>query len=86
MFHLIKDDKDAMLMTELVRGHGQIRLYVEYPVYDPILINGGNGVTLEVAVGNEHDEHVDFVDVSDSEGEPTYGAYYNGKGYFDDFD
>ena len=85
MFHLIKDDKDAMLMTELVRGHGQIRVYVEYPVYDPILINGGNGVTLDVVVGNEHDEH-DFMDVSSFEGEPAYDAYYNGKGYFDDFD
>nr|POE82127.1 hypothetical protein CFP56_60369 [Quercus suber] len=89
VFHLIKDNKDAMLMTELVRGHGQIHVYVEHPVYDPILINRGNGVTLEVAVGNEHDEcdeHANFVDVSDSEGEPAYDAYYNGKGYFDDFD
>ena len=66
MFHLIKDDKDAMLMTELVRGHGQIRVYVEYPIY-------------------EHDEH-DFMDVSSFEGELAYDAYYNGKGYFDDFD
>ena len=86
VFHLIKDDKNAMLMTELMRGHGQIHVYVEHPVYDLILINGGNGVTLEVVIGNEHDEHVDFVDVSDSEGEPAYDAYYNGKGYFDDFD
>ena len=87
VFHLIKDDKDAMLMTELVRDHGQIHVYVEHPVYDPILINGGNGVTLDV-VGNEldeHDEH-DFVDVSSFEGELAYDAYYNGKGYFDDFD
>nr|POE68334.1 hypothetical protein CFP56_34353 [Quercus suber] len=92
VFHLIKDDKDAMLMTELVRGHGQIHVYVEHPVYYPILINGGNGVTLEVAVGNEHDEHdkrdehVGFMDVSDFEGELAYDAYYNGKDYFDDFD
>ena len=83
VFHLINDDKDAMLMTELVRGHRQIHVYVEHLVYDPILINGGNGVTLDVVVGNEHD---DFVNVSSSEGEPAYDAYYNGKGYFDDFD
>ena len=38
---------------------------------------------MDVVVGNEHD---DFVNVSSSEGEPTYDAYYNGKGYFDDFD
>ena len=79
VFHLIKDDNDAMFMTELVRGRGQIHVYVEHPVHDPILINRGNGVTLEVVVGNEYD---DFVDVSDFEGEPAYDAYYNGKGYF----
>ena len=79
VFHLVKDDNDAMFMTELVRGRGQIHVYVEHPVHDPILINRGNGVTLEVVVGNEYD---DFVDVSDFEGEPAYDAYYNGKGYF----
>ena len=79
VFHLIKDDNDAMFMTELVRGRGQIHVYVEHPVHDPILINRGNGVTLEAVVGNEYD---DFVDVSDFEGEPAYDAYYNGKGYF----
>ena len=26
------------------------------------------------------------MDVSSFEGEPAYDAYYNGKGYFDDFD
>ena len=86
VFHFIKDDKNAMLMTELVRGHGQIHVYVEHLLYDHILINGGNGVTLDVAIGNEHDKHVDFVDVNSSEGEPAYDAYYNGKGYFEDFD
>ena len=85
VFHLINDDKDAMLMTELVRGHRQIHVYVEHLIYDPILINGGNGVTLDVVVGNEYDEH-DFMDVSSFEGEPAYDAYYNGKGYFNDFD
>ena len=28
MFHLIKDDKDAMFMTGLVGGHGHIHVYV----------------------------------------------------------
>ena len=41
MFHLINDDHDAMFMTDLVRGHGLIHVYVKHPVYDPILINGG---------------------------------------------
>ena len=30
VFHLIKDDKDAMLMTESVRGHGHIHVYVAW--------------------------------------------------------
>ena len=49
-FHLINDDHDAMLMTDLVRGHGQIHVYVECPVHEPILINGGNGVTLDLII------------------------------------
>ena len=28
MFHLIKDDKDAMFMTGLVGSHGHIHVYV----------------------------------------------------------
>ena len=53
MFHLIKDDKDdkdAMFMTGLVRGHGYIHVYVQHPVHDPILINNGSGVTLDLVV------------------------------------
>ena len=30
VFHLIKDDKDAMLMTESVRGYGHIHVYVAW--------------------------------------------------------
>ena len=44
VFQLITDDHDAVLMTELVRS--QIHVHVEHPVYEPILINGGNGVPL----------------------------------------
>ena len=45
MFHLIKD---AMFMTTLVGGHGHIHVYVQHPVHDPILVNDGNGVTLDL--------------------------------------
>nr|POE55881.1 hypothetical protein CFP56_66002 [Quercus suber] len=64
VFQLIKDDHDAMAMTKLVRGHGQIHVYVEHPVYKPILINDGNGVPVDIVVGPDHDGP--FV-VSDSE-------------------
>nr|POF21006.1 hypothetical protein CFP56_59200 [Quercus suber] len=53
MFHLIKDDKDAMFMTGLVGGHGDIHVYVQHPVHEPILVNNGNGVTLDLVVEPE---------------------------------
>ena len=75
MFHLIKDDKDAMFMTTLVGGHGHIHVYVQHPVHDLILVNDGNGVTLDLVV----------------EPEPTYEepAYEDGDDFYhgdDDFD
>nr|POE57761.1 hypothetical protein CFP56_14014 [Quercus suber] len=85
VFQLSKDDHDAMAMTKLVRGHGQIHVYVEHPVYEPILINDGNGVPVDIVVGPDHDDP--FV-VSDSEScnsselEHSCDGYYNGQGYY----
>ena len=85
VFQLIKDDHNAMAMTKLVRSHGQIHVYVEHPVYEPILINGGNGVPVDIVVGPGHDGP--FV-VSDSEScsitelECSFDGYYNGHGYY----
>ena len=36
-FLLIVDDSDTMYLTELVRGHEDIHVYVEHPIHDPIL-------------------------------------------------
>ena len=36
-FHLIVNDSDTMYLTELVRGHEDIHVYVEHPIHDPIL-------------------------------------------------
>ena len=80
MFHLINDDHDAIFMTILVRNYGQIHVFVEHPVHEPILINGRNGVTLDLVV--------EPLDVSDPDGytssepKPAYDGYYNGQGYF----
>ena len=71
MFHLIKDDKDdkdAMFMTGLVRGHGYIHVYVQHPVHDPILINNGSGVTLDLVVELEPK----LEGYSSSDGESAY--------------
>ena len=43
-FHLIVDDSDAMYMTELVKGHEDIHVYVEHPIHDPILVDEGQDV------------------------------------------
>ena len=43
-FHLVVDDHDAMYMTELVRGHKEIHVYVKQPIDDPILVDKGEDV------------------------------------------
>ena len=43
-FHLIVDDSDAMYMTELVKGHEDIHVYVEHPIHDLILVDEGQDV------------------------------------------
>ena len=40
-FHLVIDDHDAMNMTELVKGHKEIHVYVEHPIDDHILVDEG---------------------------------------------
>ena len=41
-FHLIVDDSDAMYLTELVRSHQDIHVYVEHPIHEPILVDEGD--------------------------------------------
>ena len=75
MFHLINDDHDAIFMTILVRSYGQIHVFVEHPVHEPILINGRNGVTLDLVV-----EPLDVSDLdgyTSSEPKPAYDGYYD---------
>ena len=85
MFHLINDDHDVMFMTDLVRGHGQIHVYVEHPIHEPILINGGNCVTLDLVVDPEDVKPLDvneYDGYTSNEPEPAYDGFYNGQGYF----
>ena len=82
MFNLIKDDKDAMFMTGLVGGHVYIHVYVQHPVHDPILVNNGNGVTLDLVV--ELEPKPEGYSFSDRE-----LAYEDGDDFYhgdDDFD
>ena len=40
-FHLIVDDSDAMYLTELMKGHQDIHVYVKHLIHDPILVDEG---------------------------------------------
>nr|POE53067.1 hypothetical protein CFP56_06920 [Quercus suber] len=85
VFQLIKDDHDAVAMTKLVRGHGEIHVYVEHPVYEPILINGDNGVLVDIVVELDHDDPCfvsDSENCSSSEPERSFDGYHNGQGYY----
>ena len=80
MFNLINDDHDEIFMTILVRSHGQIHVYVETPINESILINGGNGVTLDLVVEPEDGEPLDVSDpdgYTSSEPKPAYDGYYD---------
>ena len=86
MFHLIKDDKDAMFITTLVGGHGHIHVYVQHPVHDPILVNNGNGVTLDLVVELECKLKPEPEWYNSSDRKPAYedgDDFYHGD---DDFD
>ena len=67
-FHLVVDDHDAMYMTELVRNHKEIHVYVKQLIDDPILVDKGKDVGESVQplaveqdlIGyydSEHDDH-----------------------------
>ena len=47
-FHLIVDDDDAMLMTNLVIGHEEIHVFLKHPVYNPIVVDEGEHVGADV--------------------------------------
>ena len=47
-FHLIVDDDDAMLMTNLVIGHEEIHVFLKHPVYNPIVVDEGEHVGTDV--------------------------------------
>ena len=46
-FHLVVNDDDGF-MTNLVRGHEEIHVYVEHPVDDPILVDEGDDIGKDV--------------------------------------
>ena len=65
-FHLIVDDSDAMYMTELVKGHEDIHVYVEHPIHDPILVDEGQDVSEGVQPLALEQDFIGYYDNDDS--------------------
>ena len=81
-FHLVVDDHDAMNMTELVKSHEEIHVYMEHPIDDHILVDeredvseGVQPLTVEqgpmgyYSDGSDNDDHdkSDFFSFCDSD-------------------
>ncbi|KAL0011416.1 hypothetical protein SO802_006524 [Lithocarpus litseifolius] len=64
-FHQVVDDDAAMFMTDLVKGYGEIYVFVEHPVHEPL--EPLDGKALEVFVGDQQNEDVVYCVSSDSE-------------------
>ena len=65
-FHLIVDDSDAMYVTELVKGHEDIHVYVEHPIHDPILVDEGQDVSEGVQPLALEQDFIGYYDNDDS--------------------
>ena len=80
-FHLVVNDDDGF-MTNLVRGHEEIHVYVEHPVDDPILVDEGDDIGKDVQPllmeknligyynGDDSDEMYANDDIFNNEDEP----------------
>nr|POE57606.1 hypothetical protein CFP56_39361 [Quercus suber] len=90
-FHLIVDDSNAMYLTELVRGHQDIHVYVEHPIHDPILVDegkdAGEGVqplALEQDFTSYYDNDDESEHDDDDDGDEFYSFYENDDMYAND--
>nr|POE81072.1 hypothetical protein CFP56_61672 [Quercus suber] len=90
-FHLIVDDSDAMYLTELVRGHQDIHVYVEHPIHDPILVDEGQDVgegvqplALEQDFTGYYDNDDESEHDDDDDGDEFYSFYENDDMYAND--
>nr|POE44704.1 hypothetical protein CFP56_77900 [Quercus suber] len=63
-FHQVVDDDAAMFMTDLVKGYGEIHVFVEHPVHEPVEVPDseleGVGVDVEYAEYGDEEYRPDF--------------------------
>ena len=85
-FHLIVDDSDAMYVTELVKGHEDIHVYVEHPIHDPILVDEGQDVgegVQPLALEQDFTGYYDNDDSSYSDGMYANDQTFNNEDEFE---
>ena len=63
--HMANSDHDALLMTELVPGYGEIEVYVEHIVEEPIINSDLEDVDDDYNDDVDDDDHVDEDEVID---------------------
>nr|POF10456.1 hypothetical protein CFP56_04681 [Quercus suber] len=54
-FHQVVDDAAAMFIIDLVKGYGEIHVFVEHPVHEPLELPGNEleGVGVDAEYGDE---------------------------------
>ena len=85
-FHQVVDDDTAMFMIDLVKGYGEIHVFVEHPVHEPLELPVEDFDPLDVRLPGSELEGVDAkaleVFVSDSELQSDH--YYEYAEYDDE--
>jgi hypothetical protein len=74
----INSDHDAMLMTELVPGYGEIEVFVEHIVEEPIINSDFEDVDDDYNGNVDDDHHVEedeVVDVDEDDDDDLYDRY-----------
>jgi hypothetical protein len=74
--HMVNSDHDATLMTELVPGYGEIEVFVEHIVEEPVINSDLEDVDDDYNGDVDEDEVVDVdVDVDDDDDDDLYDRY-----------
>ena len=78
--HMVNSDDDAMLMTKLVHGYGEIEVFVEHIVEEPVIKSDLEDVEDDYNGDVDDDHHVDEdevvdVDVDDDDDDDLYDRY-----------
>ncbi|KAK9988999.1 hypothetical protein SO802_029238 [Lithocarpus litseifolius] len=74
-FHQVVDDDAAMFMTNLVKGYGEIHVFVEHPVHEPLELPVEDAKTLEVFVSDSELQSDHYYEYGDEEYRPNFSQF-----------